>query len=143
MYHRWFMLSETVHQECVNLPTLAEQSQMMKDMNSEIERLRLQGELPAMRALVEERDNSEQGLKLARSRSTQLLHGIARCLLKKNGGNSIELLLVERLIPRPVDVQSRVELADPRFLSKPRSLGRFSRQELESSDTSAAGRTTR
>ncbi len=132
LYHRWFMLSETVHQECANLPTREEHNQLMREMQQEIERLRLEGELPTMNLMAGERENLARSLQAARVRSRKLLSSIARYLLEQHGGQSIELSLMERLIARPVDIQSRVKLSDARFLSRPRLLASFSREELQS-----------
>ena len=133
-YHRWFMLSETIYEESINLVDENQHQQMLRDMNAEIENLRLNGELPSMQQLVVQRDRLEENYQYSRNRLDEMLQQLANFLLADYEGKSIELFLRERLIARPVDIQSRVRLTDPRFLSDPISLGEFtatSNQDVE------------
>lgn len=128
-YHRWFMLSETLFRE-VNLPSEEEQQQILENLDGEIEHFRLQGEAATVRRLVAERNGLDTSYRNARARSRELLQGIARFLLEQHSGKTIELALQERRIAHPADVASHVELDDPRFLSEPRVIGKFTRKEL-------------
>ena len=132
LYHRWFMLSETLYRECSTIPDTEEHRQWLATTTQEIEFYREKGELPTMRQLVLQRDVRVRDYELAKQRKDQLIQAVAQQLLQRHSGKSIELFLVERLIPRPVDVQSGVRLSDPRFLSEPRSIGRFSVDDFPS-----------
>lgn len=124
-YHRWFMLSETIYEESVGLIEENQHEEILADMNAEIENLRMQNELPAMNKLVKQRNQSEASHQFLKRRLRTMLQQLADYLLRENNGQSVEIFLRERLIARPVDVQSRVRLTDTRFLSEANSLGVF------------------
>lgn len=124
-YHRWFMLSETIYEESVGLIDENQHEEILANMNAEIEVLRMQNELPAMNQLVRQRNESEESYQFLKRRLQALLQQLADYLLRKHSGQSVEIFLRERLIARPVDVQSRIRLTDTRFLSEPNSLGVF------------------
>lgn len=124
-YHRWFMLSETIYEESLGLVDEQQHAEMLDGMNVEIEELRLRNERATMDSLVREREQTKENNSYLEKRIGNLLNSLAQSLLAQHGGDSIELKMRERLIARPVDVQSRVKLTDRRFLSDPKSLGTF------------------
>ena len=131
LYHRWFMLSETLYSQCSTLPSPADHRQLLFSLSQEIELYRERGELATMHQLIKNRDLQKQDYQISTNRRDQLLRSIARHLLAVHSGASIELYLLERLIPRPFDVASGVRLTDPRFLSEPRFLGRFDLEDFD------------
>lgn len=131
LYHRWFMLSETVYRECSSLPEPGDHRQWLASITQEIEVCRQQGELPSMRQLIDQRDSRQTQYQLATRRRNELVKAVAGHLLRRHSGDRIELYLVQRLIPRPVDVQSGVRLTDSRFLSEPRLIGNFSTDDFQ------------
>lgn len=130
-YHRWFMLSESLFQQ-VSMPPPEEHRQTVAAMQRTIEQLRLEQKLPAMRKLVAEKQQLVQEYELARKRSDDLLRGLAEYLLSRHDGQKVELQMRERLIAPPFDVASGIQLNDSRFLSEPRKLGEFTRDDLRS-----------
>ena len=134
LYHRWFMLSETLYRECSTLPDSNDHRQAMVTIAQQIQSYRQNGEMPSMRQLVRDRDNRVRDYKVATQRRDELLQAIASQLLKRHSGDSIDLYLIERLIPRPVDIQSGVRLTDPRFLSEPRFIGSYDSDDFKSSE---------
>lgn len=129
-YHRWFMLSETVYQDRASLPEPRDYQQLIQQLDSEIQDLRLRGEIATMYHMIRERDLQSKDYQSTKVRTELLLRDIARFLLREHQGQSIELILRERLIARPVDIDSHIKLNDPRFLSEPRSVAKFTSDEL-------------
>ena len=125
LYHRWFMLSETLYGQCSVIPDSDKHRQSLMALAQDIEAYRAQGELPTMRKLVQDRDERARDYDISRKRRDDLVKSVAEHLLAQHGGEAIELYLIERLIPRPFDVQSGIRLNDSRFLSEPRFIGRF------------------
>ena len=134
LYHRWFMLSETLYTQCSTLPELSAHRQTMVALSQDIDSYRQKGELRTMKKLVRDRDVRDQVYKISTARRDALLRALGEHLLSVHSGESIELYLLERLIPRPYDVQSGVRLNDPRFQSEPRFLARFTASDFESQE---------
>ena len=130
LYHRWFMLSETIYEDRFPLIEEEEFKKILEQLDAEIERVRLSGELPNARRLKAEREQMVLDNNARRKRTEELLGQLARHLLHRHGGEQIELFLRERLIAAPGDVASRVRLNHPRFLSEPKSIGKFTFEEL-------------
>ena len=85
--------------------------------------------------LIIQRDLLKLDHKLRKSRTHNLLQQLANHLLAEHNGQSVEIFLRERLIPTPAQVASRIQLTDARFLSEPRSLGRFREAKIEELET--------
>jgi predicted XRE-type DNA-binding protein len=130
VYHRWFMLSETIFEEFVNLPELKDHQQAIADVNAEIENLRIKGEMPSVQQLIQRRQQMQADYQTRLDRTDMLMRQVARQFLNVSGGESIEFFLRERRLPSPIEVASRVSLRDSRFLSEPRSIVKFTAAEL-------------
>ena len=134
LYHRWFMLSETLYGQCSAIPNAVDHRQALMTLSQDIEDYRAQGELPTMRKLVRDRDERAHNYEISRKRRDELVRSVAGHLLARHAAETIELYLLERLIPRPIDVQSGVRLNDRRFLSEPRFIGRFKAEDFQSTE---------
>ena len=124
-YHRWFMLSESIYEDQVQLIEDAEFEQIAQQLSAEAEEVRVRGELHYARDLIRERELLLINQTTRIARTNHLKNELAQFLLKKHGGERIELFLLERLIADPNDIASRFRLNHPRFLSEPRSIGKF------------------
>lgn len=124
-YHRWFMFSETFYEDVSSLPSPTEQVKLIDEMEQEIEFYRIKGELASANQLIHQRDQVVNDYETNNQRVSILKQHLADYLLQLHDGDSVEIRLLERLIPRPVDVRSRVKLTDSRYLSEPKSLGQF------------------
>jgi hypothetical protein len=78
----------------------------------------------------------------ARQRVETLVRSVATGILQDSpDADAIELVLFERSIPLPQDVVDGSRLTDPRYLSDPLPIGKFTRSELSADKTftNAAG----
>jgi len=120
-----FPIEERIGHECAALPDPADHRRWLASITQEIEAHRQRGELSSMRHLIRQRELRVQDYQISRQRVDELIRSVAWHFLDRNQGDEIELYLLERLIPRPMDIESGVQLTAPRFLSEPRLIGSF------------------
>ncbi len=125
MYHRWFMLSETVYQELNLTMDQASYEATDAELAQQIEMLRVHGKSAIAKRIEAERKRLSTHYQNARQRIDQLIAGIAKNLLKEHRGNHIELFMQERTIPFPAGVLTGQKINDPTFLSDMRKIGEF------------------
>lgn len=118
MYHRWFMLSETLWNEFRSLPSDAEFNAAQARLSGEVERFKLAGHPDVAASLASLRDRNARGLAASRKRSALLSGGIQRELSRRME-KPVELLLQERLIPMPADILTGGKLSAPEYLMTP------------------------
>jgi hypothetical protein len=123
LYHRWFMLSETLFNENMLKPTATQLDAQNKQYEREIERYRAAGKLDLCEQLKQEREQINQAFRVTEQRVEVLASGIAKVLLERNNGQSIELFVQEREIPFPEQVASGMKLEDDAFLSELLKIG--------------------
>jgi hypothetical protein len=125
MYHRWFMLSETLFQE--HNFTLDKQSfaENDKELSRQVEALRLKGKRFIANRMESERQQLAKQYHNARQRIDGLVAAIARNLLQRHAGTHIEMFLQERSIPFPAAVLTGQKISEPQFLSPLRKIGEF------------------
>jgi hypothetical protein len=128
LYHRWFMLSETIFEEHAFALDEVSQQQSLKQMDDEIAKYKQNGRIIAARDLQDERDRQASQYEVTRARINQLVTGVAQYLLMKNDGQSIELFVQERLIPLPQDVVDGIKLNDPSYLLPARKIAEQTRK---------------
>ena len=131
LYHRWFMLSETVYDHFAFTPTAEVFQKSLQELQQEMDVARAEG---APREILEQLELQQWTMRrdydLSSQRFEILLRGIAGYLIRKYEGQSIQLFCLERLIPLPVDVRAGSELDDPRYLSDAQQIAEFTRAEL-------------
>ncbi|MDG2013983.1 MAG: hypothetical protein P8J33_10780, partial [Pirellulaceae bacterium] len=115
IYHRWFMLSETVFQHVSATLGEEELGQWQQQVESEIEALqqtdpRAAGRLSA--ELKRELQDHERALAIR----NDLVINIGKTLLQRYGGEKIEMRLVTRVIPPPQDIAMGLRLDNDRYL---------------------------
>ena len=125
LYHRWFMLSETVYQEISFLPDEESFQENDQELARQIEALNRRGKKGLAQRLTDERARLQVQYQDSRARVDQLIEAIAKQLLVRHQGESIELFLQERSIPFPVAVLTGQSIDDPDFLSPLRKLGDY------------------
>jgi hypothetical protein len=71
--------------------------------------------------------------EISRKRIDELVRAVARNLLELHGGERIQLLVREREIPFPFEVEEGVKLDDERYLKPdlPPVIGQFTATELK------------
>ena len=125
LYHRWFMLSETVHQEHASTPDEKSYLETAQEFDKQIQALRFNGRAALARRMAEERQRLQRQYANSRKRIDGLVTGIAKHLLATHEGQQIELFVQERTIPFPVSVLTGEKLTDPKFLSPLIKIGEF------------------
>ena len=136
LYHRWFMLAETVFTELDGTPDSKSFRDAQQTLQREIDQLRSIGKLIPAKQLAIRRDDLQIEYERARARIDQLVRRVALAVLTEvPGATAVELVLYERSIPLPGDVADGVKLDDARYLSDPLPIGTFSREQLQVSDS--------
>jgi hypothetical protein len=129
MYHRWFMLSETVFQEhnfTVDRESFLEND---KELTRQVEALRLRGKYSIANRIESERRQLAIQYHNSRKRIDELVTSIAKNLMQRHQSNHIELFVQERSIPFPAAVLTGQKINDSQFMSDLRKIGEFRRAE--------------
>ncbi len=134
LYHRWFMLAETIYTELSGTPDAKSFAKAQSTLRNEVTELRSAGKLKPAKQLAARIDLLDAEYQRTRKRIDKLLRSVASALLEdQTDADAVELALFERSIPLPADVIDGVKLDDERYLSQPMSIGQFTRDELFSS----------
>ena len=128
LYHRWFMLSETVFNEHALLLSESEFEQRVEEYKLQISEFQNSGKLQLAKELIHERDLEALQYHESRKRVELLGSAIAKVLAERNEAASIKLFLQVRQIPLAEVVASGVSIDDPGLLSELLPIG-----ELDSS----------
>lgn len=129
MYHRWFMLSETVFQEHAMAPDENSLRDTDAELDQQIQALRFHGRAGLSQRLERERTKLKRQYENTRRRIDELVEAIAGHLLNANDGRQIELFVQERNVPFPIQVLTGDKLSDEKFLSPLTKIGEFRRNE--------------
>ncbi len=141
LYHRHFMLSETIFA----LPTppeftpeeAAKRIELLAETATRLEELGTFGPAAALReeqgfltawSEGELRPADQQALEYDRRSRRLLLGAVAQELLAREGAVSVKLFAVEHTLPRPEDVLAGRPLNDPEFYNR-RFLGEFPEED--------------
>lgn len=123
LYHRWFMLSETIYREHMFTPDRASFEQAQQQLDKEILEARAAGQFAIVKQLEQRRLEQQNQYQNARRRIDDLVNSLARNLAAANDCQSVQLFVRERLIARPMDVVAGIRLDDERYLSPPIPIG--------------------
>ncbi len=142
MYHRWFMLSETIFEEYRGLPPSQEVEPVrtaamgkdvllldqkaieedfaasQKNLKDQIDLFIEKGALGLAKQLQQIHARNERGYRVGEQRRKLLVDAVGRELLRRYSGERVEMFLQERAIALPTDVVLNTKLTDPRFLSE-------------------------
>ncbi len=125
MYHRWFMLSETLFNEHALMPDRESFEASDSELEVQIRVLRSKGKFELGERLSVERRRLREQFEDAQQRIAKLVEAIARYLMKTNAGDHVEVFLQERNIPFSVQILTGSELDEDQFLSPLRKIGEF------------------
>jgi hypothetical protein len=123
LYHRWFMLSETIYREHMLTPDRASFDQSQQQLSKEILAVRADGKFSIAAQLEQRRLEQESQYQNARRRIDDLVNSLAQYLASANDGERTQLVVRERLIAGPLDVIAGIPLNDERYLSPPIPIG--------------------
>ena len=132
LYHRWFMLSETVYSEHAQTPNRREFERLNLSRLQQVRALNKGGRLVLAKSLEATRQREEEAYQRTLKRIDVLVRDIARFLLDREGGEEIELTVVTRTLPFPAEVRQGADLDDKRFLQYETNsvIGRFSKDDF-------------
>ena len=132
LYHRWFMLSETVFAEHAQTPSPREFEKLNAARKQQVGVLKKARRFELANALETERANEEANYQQTLRRIDALVRGIAKFLLVREQGEEIELTVVTRTLPFPAEIRQGAKLDDKVFLQYEANpvIGRFTRSEL-------------
>ncbi len=125
IYHRWFMLSETVFNEHAMTPDLKSFRESDAELDAQVKLLRRSGKFAMSKHIANERQLISQRYDDTLKRIDGLVTAIASHLLTANDGQRIELFVQERSIPFTGQVLTGTQLDDPQFLSPLTKIGEF------------------
>lgn len=138
LYHRWFMLSETVYSEHAQTPSQREFERLNLSRLQQVKALNKGGRLVLARSLEATRKREEESYQRTLKRIDVLVRDIAQFLLEREGGEEIELTVVTRTLPFPAEVRQGADLDDKRFLQYETNsvIGRFSKDDFAKDEIS-------
>ena len=139
LYHRWFMLSETVYSEHAQTPGQREFERLNLSRLQQVKALNKGGRMVMARSLEATRQREEEAYQRTLKRIDVLVRNIAQFLLNREGGEEIELTVVTRTLPFPAEVRQGADLDDERFLQYETNsvIGRFSKDDFEKEEISS------
>ena len=116
LYHRWFMLSESLGRFLGEQVTEKEFRQFQDDETQRAQQIKMAGREEEAQQLLAQVAQQEQLWNEAIQIRRQLLTPLAKRLLKDNEAVSVSIFLNQRTIPAPDQVARGFKTNDPRFL---------------------------
>ena len=132
LYHRWFMLSETLYEEHAFTPDPESFQQEQKALQEELENVRKAGEYKLLEVLEREISDRKRRYDRTTQRIDSLVSSLESFLGKRYEGSKVELFLQERTLPEPMDTTIGVKLDDERYLSPLMPIGNARKENAES-----------
>lgn len=132
LYHRWFMLSETIFAEHAQTPSRNEFRKLDTEKRKRVELLSKGGKLELANRLEKQRAQEEVDYQKTMRRIETLVRATGEFLLTRHNGQEIELSVVTRTIPYPAEIRQGANLDDEVFLRYPTSavIGRFTKADF-------------
>jgi hypothetical protein len=126
LYHRWFMLSETLYREASQLPAEQQFVAQLKRYETQIAAFEKEGKTELSQRLTADRDQEMAQLERAKSRCESMLRATARVLLNRfresentnSEPKSIRLWIQTRDQPTAEESIDGMELTDPILMSR-------------------------
>ncbi len=125
LYHRWFMLSETMYEEYAYTPDKESFDQSQLELATAVDQLRKEGHFGQSDRLKKELVRQRDQYDRTRTRIDGLVSALARHLLEHHGGKEIIFHFRERMIPQPIDIATGSKLDDERYLEHLEPFARF------------------
>ncbi len=125
IYHRWFMLSETLFQEHARTPDRESFNNIQNETRNQIDAFRRAGQGGSAEHLEQILDRRTRLYAQTGVRIADLVQSVGRTLLERYGGERIELYIQERSLASPTDVILGHRIDEQRYLSDPIAIGEF------------------
>lgn len=116
LYHRMFMISETVNASVSSLPSPDAFAENLAAGQEETKRLADDGHYLQAERLKRQLDEEQLGYERALRNRDRLLQAIAQRLAIEHQGSQVKLYLQEHLIPTPLDVELGTSIHDPELI---------------------------
>lgn len=129
IYHRWFMLSETLFEELNQTPDQESFDESQRFIQEQIERFQQAGQGRLAAPLIARHERFERMYPQTLKRIDGLKQSIAQKLMEQFGGTRIELFVQERGLPTPAQIVVGEKLNDSRRLSEPILIGEYRRDD--------------
>ena len=135
LYHRWFMLSETIFAEHAQTPSPNEFKKLNFEKSERVKLLLKNAKLQLGNELEKQRSQEEAEYKKTMQRIKSLVRTTGEFLLERHDGEEIEISVVTRTIPFPAEVRQGADLDDEVFLRYPanRVIGRYKKSDFSES----------
>ena len=136
LYHRWFMLSETIFAEHAQTPSPDEFNKILDEKRSRARLLTSGGKLKLAEKLNKEIAQEKAVYDKTIKRIKALVRATGEFLLTRHEGDEIELSVATRTIPFPAEVRQGSNLDDDVFLRFPANaiIGRFTKSDFSTPD---------
>ena len=136
LYHRWFMLSETIFAEHAQTPSPDEFKKLLDEKLQRAKLLSQGGKLELAEKLSTEATQEKADYEKTIKRIKALVRATGEFLLTRYEGEEIELSVVTRTIPFPAEVRQGSDLGDEVFLRYPANavIGRFTKADFQTTD---------
>ena len=119
LYHRWFMLSESMYTWSIDIPTQQQFEQDKQQYETNVKQLMDEGKVTEARQMENDWQAMVGQMEFAKKMGNKLYTRVARYLLEKHGGEQVTLYTVERLLPGPIEINAGLDLDDPMFMDFP------------------------
>ena len=138
MYHRWFMLSESMYREFSVLSMKPEIDKLLVKFDGEIAELARQGQVEQSKAMAAERDQAVALLDAERVSFDKMMLGLGRNLVSRFGSQggelkSIRMWIRRRIPPTAEQSLAGVELTDESLITQAQ-VGFFTAEQLAAPD---------
>ena len=123
LYHRWFMLSESMYREFSGLEEKPRIDQLIREFEDEIADLVRQGRVEESKALAAKRDGAVAELDAEQNRFDGVMLKLARSLVGRFGkpesgpAKSIRMWILRRSLPTPEQSKAGLELTDESLIT--------------------------
>lgn len=119
LYHRWFMLSETVFNQYSSSLDTDSFAQTQDAITRQIELMQQKGKQSYVKRLLKFQRKRGERYEQNMKRIEEMAQAIGQHLIRRHGGKWVKLSIHAREIPYPEDVILGEKLGDPKRLSDP------------------------
>jgi len=135
LYHRWFMLSETIFAEHAQTPSPSEFEKRDEEKRQRVKLLISSAKQKLGNELEKQRIQEKADYEKTMQRIKALVRATGKFLLQRYDGEEVEISVVTRTIPFPVEVRQGADLDDEVFLRYPTNsvIGRFKKSDFSPS----------
>lgn len=134
LYHRWFMLSETIWSEHSLTPIEEDFQRQQKRLESLATEKQIAGHREIASRIRADIAEQKRSYENTRKRIDDLVRAVAQNLLEIHDGEKVRLFVREREIPFPFEVEEGTKLDDEKYLKpeRPPIIGEFRASEFDS-----------